>query len=51
MEEKGRETMKKRMAAIKQVLMKEVPVCRLAFWGLVVAFCASCCINLVQLDR
>ena len=51
MEEKGRETMKKRMAAIKQVLMKEVPVCRLAFWGLVVAFCASCCINLVQLDQ
>lgn len=51
MEEKGRETMKKRMTAIKQVLMKEVPVCRLAFWGLVVAFCVSCCINLVQLDR
>lgn len=51
MEEKGRETMKKRMAAIKQVLMKEVPVCRLAFWGLVVAFCASCCINLIQLDQ
>ena len=51
MEEKGRETMKKRMTAIKQVLMKEVPVCRLAFWGLVVAFCASCCINLIQLDQ
>lgn len=51
MEEKGRETMKKRMAAIKHGLLKEVPVCRLVFWGLVVAFCVSCCINLVQLDR